>query len=356
MYDNIRPLEKTMKHTYLVLIIISIVCVSISCRNTAKKEANYKSTAETVAETANVEYIENNTDFDKDSLKYKELLPILEPGMFRSPSFFDDSSLLENSIKYYRLALDFYNQKKYEKAIDNYALACQDYNCFGIVYYQLGLCLMDAGDYGAAKLSFNRAANYSDTMWLNELYSIDANGLRRETYFSYYNIACIESLRNNTEVAYEYLCKALYHGYPYLDHLKKDADLRNLFSYNNGSFLKSIEEIYNAGSNNMIMGKGYDWQGGNASADYYFIDDNHMMAMFWSVWPDPGGWITAEYEIKNYIIIVKNIKYHYEEEERFKLKRFILYITNFVSLDGNEIYYKEVSPDKDFYNDLLLGK
>jgi tetratricopeptide (TPR) repeat protein len=369
--------EETMKYKRFVFIIISVVFLSISCKETEK--ADYKPVADTFSE----EYTESNIYFDKESLEDMELLSVLQPESYEDLSFIYGESrklALETVRKQYFLALELYNQKEYEKSIDNFILACKDYNCFGIIYYQLGLCLMDAGNYDAAKISFNRAADKSDEMWLDELYSIDANGLRREKYFSYYNIACIESLQNNINASYEYLCKALYHGYPYLDHLKKDADLGNLFSYNNGIFLKSIEEIYNAGSNNMIAGKGYDWQGGNASADYYFMDDSHMMAMFWSVWPDPGGWITAEYEIKNYIIIIKNIQYHYAEEERFKLVKFILYIKDFVSLDSNEIYYKEIPLDgdshndlvvvvldesgrrkeipinKDFYNDLLLGK
>jgi tetratricopeptide (TPR) repeat protein len=287
-----------------------------------------------------ISWAENNDNvyLDKTSEKYRQLISTIKPKMLEDPSFFDDSSLMENSKKHYLLALDFYNQKEYEKAIDNYVLACQDYNCFGIVYYQLGLCLMDTGNYDTAKMSFERAIHYVDTWWMEDFYSIDNNGIRRESYFSYYNIACIESLQNNIAASYEYLCEAVYHGYPYINHIKSDADLKNLFSYNNGAYLKSIQEIFSAGSNNTIAGKGYRLAWGGAPQEYHFIDRSHLLGLFGSVWPDPSGWISAQYEIKNYIIIVKNIQYHYNEEERFRQKSFTLYLKYFEDADRYEEY------------------
>jgi hypothetical protein len=269
------------------------------------------------------------------------LLSILREGYYERPFYFDDKSKIENVKKYYSLAIGCYNRKEYEAAIDNYIDACKIYT-FAIVYYQLGLCLMDAGDYGTAKAAFERSINldrYNEDM--EGFVTFDANGVERESYFSYYNIACIESLLNKIDSSYEYLCRAIYHGYPYIDHIKKDADLRNLFAYNNGVFLRAVEEIYNAGSNNLVAGKGYEWTGGNTAWDYYFIDNSHMLIHAWSVWPDPGGWISAEYEIRNYVIIAKNIQYHYNEEERWKSKKFIIYLKDFVSLGGDKIYYEE---------------
>jgi tetratricopeptide (TPR) repeat protein len=281
---------------------------------------------------------EANIYLDKTSEKYKQLLSILNPKMYKSPGYFDDIILLGWSEDWYLTALEFYNKKEYEKAIDNYVLACKYYNCFGIVYYQLGLCLMDAGDYETAKISFKRAIYYSDTMWMEDFYSIDTNGIRRESYFSYYNIACIESLQNNIAVSYEYLCEALFHGYPYIDHIKRDVDLINLFSYNNGYYLKFIEEIFNAGSNNTVFGKGYRLAWGGAPLQYHFIDRSHLLGLYGSVWPDPSGWVSAEYEIRNYIIFVKNVQYHYNEEERFRRSTFTLYLKHFEEADRYEEY------------------
>jgi hypothetical protein len=283
----------------------------------------------------------DNAYLDKTSPQYRQLLSILREGYNKEAFFFDDESKLENVKKYYSLAIGYYNQKKYETAIDNYIDACKIYT-FAIVYYQLGLCLMDAGDYETTKVVFEKSINLRGNENMEEFVTFDANGVERESYFSYYNIACIESLLNKINSSYEYLCQAIYHGYPYIDHIKRDADLRNLFTYNNGVFLREVEKIYNAGSNNLVAGKGYEWAGGNAAWDYYFIDNGHMLIQAWSVWPDPGGWISAEYEIRNYIIIAKNIQYHYDEKERWKSEKLIFYVRDFVSLGGDGIYYEEV--------------
>jgi hypothetical protein len=283
----------------------------------------------------------DNAYLDRTSFQYRQLLSILREGYYERPYYFDDKSKLENVKKYYSLAIGYYNQKNYKKAIDIYIDACKIYT-FAIVYYQLGLCLMDAGDYETAKVAFEKSINAGGNGDMEEFVTFDANGVERESYFSYYNIACIESLLNKIDSSYEYLCRAIYNGYPYIDHIRRDADLRNLFTYNNGIFLRQAGEIYNAGSNNLVAGKGYEWKGGNAAWDFYFIDSNHMLIQAWSVWPDPGGWISAEYEIQNYVIIAKNIQYHYNEEERWKRKKLIFYVKDFVSLGGDEIYYEEV--------------
>jgi tetratricopeptide (TPR) repeat protein len=128
-----------------------------------------------------------------------------------------------------------------------------------LFYYHLGWCLMDMKEYELAKASFEKAIhifenddyypNYSH-YYTDDLFTYDSNGIKSELYFSYYNIACIESLQNNFDSAYAYLCEALYHGYPYINHIRQDEDLRNLFSDKN--YLQSIEAVYNAGSQNNL--------------------------------------------------------------------------------------------------------
>jgi hypothetical protein len=200
---------------------------------------------------------------------------------------------------------------------------------------------MDMGNYEAAKISFEKSISVKYyNAGVEDFTTFDFNGTNREIYFAYYNIACIESLQNNINTSYEYVCQALFHGYPYIDYIKSDPDLSNLFAYNNGIFLEGVEKVYNAGQNNLVSGKGYEWTGGNAAWEYYFPDDSHMLIHAWSVWPDPGGWISAEYEIRNYIIIAKNLQYHFAEEERWKMKQYNLYVKDFVNLNGEEIYYK----------------
>jgi hypothetical protein len=153
----------------------------------------------------------------------------------------DDMSKVEAAKQHFALALDCYAHKEYDAAIEHLILACKDYT-FRIVYYHLGLCLMDAADYENAKRAFEKSLNlYVDT-YTHDLFTFDANDVPQETYFAYYNIACIESLRNNVEASYDYLSKAVFYGYGYTDHLKNDPDLKNVLSYDNGVYLKAIEE------------------------------------------------------------------------------------------------------------------
>ena len=153
----------------------------------------------------------------------------------------DNMSKVDAAKRHFALALDFYDQKEYDAAVENFILACKDYT-FSIVYYHLGLCLMDTGDYENAKRAFEKSLNlYVDT-YTHDLFTFDVNGVPQETYFAYYNIACIESLQNNFTVSYDYLSKAVFYGYIYTDHLKNDPDLKNLLNYDNGFYLKAIEK------------------------------------------------------------------------------------------------------------------
>jgi len=289
-----------------------------------------------------------NVYLNKTSPQYKQLLSVLDKDYYKSTGYLytEGESKARNYLSY---AQENYKKNKYKDAVDNYILVCQT-GTFKTVYYLFGLCLTDMGDFEAAKLAYKKSISYNFSRTVTEeevckdLITLDTNGIMREYYFAYYNLACIESLQNNINASYEYLCKALYYGYPYIDHIRKDADLRNLFDYNNGTYLNAIEEVYKAGSDNPVAGKGYEWKGGNASWDYHFTDDRHMYIHAWSVWPDPGGWISADYYVKNYIIVITNLKYFFDEEERWKAKSFTLYLNQFVSLDGKETYYEEVPP------------
>jgi len=153
----------------------------------------------------------------------------------------DDMSKVAAARQHFALGRDFHDQKEYDAAIGNFILACKDYT-FRIVYYHLGLCLMDATDYENAKRAFEKSLNLYVDQYTYDLFTFDANGVPQETYFAYYNIACIESLQNNVEVSYDYLSKAVFYGYSYTDHLKNDPDLKNVLSYDNGVYLKAIEE------------------------------------------------------------------------------------------------------------------
>jgi hypothetical protein len=179
---------------------------------------------------------------------------------------------------------------------------------------------------------------------------MDINGVRSESYLSYYNIARIESLKNNIDIAYENLLLALFNGFPYLDHIKQNTDLNNLFNHNDNIIIM-IEEIYNNGFNNVFAGKGYKREYSPIPTEegksiyygwYYvgplechFLDSNNMIIL------DLNGWISAEYEIKNYNIIVKNIIYSYDLPEHFKMEYFYFKGKDF-GITGDEGLYFEI--------------
>lgn len=126
------------------------------------------------------------------------------------------------------------------------------------------------------------------------------------------------------------MCDAIYRGYPYISYIKNDADLNNLFKAENGFYLKSIEEIYNAGMKNTLAGKGYSFYFGDTVYEYHFINNKNVLiqyrSMYWNLL-----WMTAEYEIKNYTVIYKNIEYHNKTPDWWKTN-FILYTKEFENI------------------------
>jgi tetratricopeptide (TPR) repeat protein len=176
---------------------------------------------------------------DNISLAY-----ILTDDYLIYPSDSGYPSKIDEAKNNYLQALEFFNKKDYKKAVDNFIMACRDFT-FKIVYYQLGLCLMNTDDYDNARKAFLKSLNLSIDEYTHDLYTYDDNNSPRELYFAYYNIACIESIQKNFILSYEYLSKAVFYGYPYSEYMKRDPDLRNLFNYEKGIFLKAIEEKIN---------------------------------------------------------------------------------------------------------------
>jgi tetratricopeptide (TPR) repeat protein len=241
--------------------------------------------------------------------------------------------------------MNFYNQNEYEEAIDSYISACKSENAI-LAYYHLGICLMDIKEYELSKASFEKAIymfesddyypNYSE-YYMEDLFTYDTNGIKSELYFSYYNIACIESLQNNLDSAYEYLCEAFYHGYPYINHIRQDEDLRNLFI--DRSRLQSIEAIYNAGSQNTIAGKRFDM---NIPAGFiqliYFQDENYLRDVVYHQDGRNAG--DAHYEIKNYMVFSNVLSSSAYGKSRFK------YIRQFEGSDRSGNNFTELTDEE----------
>ena len=260
----------------------------------------------------------DNVYLDKTSQKYDELLSVLRND-YEKYEYHERANRIEDFKKYYLEGFHFYNDNNYEKAIDNYILACKVYT-YQVVYYQLGLALMAIGDFENAKNSFKKSISSSGTFYrpIEDLYTFDNNGLKRESYFAYYNIACIESLRNEINTSYDYLCQALYRGYPFISHIKNDLDLENLFMYDNGVYLKKIDEIYSDGFKNTVARKGFAMHWGGAPLEYYFINQNQVICYRGGVAGDTYGWLDGNYEIKNYQIFINNITFYFDESDAFK--------------------------------------
>jgi hypothetical protein len=289
-----------------------------------------------------------NAYLDMSSQMYDDLLFILDrnnmENFFRNV-YFDSEKEARNSINYTILAIDLYNQSNYEASIDNLILARKaNRREYGLVYYYLGLCLMAIDSLELAERSFEHTIEFffnRDLHWgvispwgEELLFSCDNNNVKREPYFAFYYIACIESLRNNIDSAFRYLCEALYHGYPYIDHIRNDPYLRNLFM--DRRRLQEIERIYNAGSQNNLIGKYFDVFGIDSGSGYtqyiYFRDQRTIEVLI-----DNYEWYRYEdetYEIKNYTVFSEAFfwSYHYYET----------YVRRFEGLDYHGVNYREI--------------
>jgi hypothetical protein len=294
----------------------------------------------------------NNKYLDNSSRNYNDLMSVFNRnylnGLYES-RFFNSVTERGNGLNYLRLALNLYNQKRYEESIDNYIQAIKsDRLGLHLYYYYLGVCLMDADTrfYDLAKKSFQESISYFFVSSYNygnddaypyvrdsgrdEFYSYDDNGIRRESYFTFYNIACIESLQNNIDSAYVYLCEALYHGYPYINHIRNDEDLRNLFRDRRN--LQSIEAVYNAGSQDTtIRGKCFDMNIPSGYRQYiHFMDQDRLTEFI--MYQDRYYYQEENYRIRNYLIF----------SDAFRHAGF-LYIKRFESKDYHGKNYEKIS-------------
>jgi tetratricopeptide (TPR) repeat protein len=107
---------------------------------------------------------------------------------------YDSRIEVPNGRNYTITAIDLYNQNNYEASIDNLILArkANRYE-YGLVYYYLGLCLMDINSLELAKKSFEHSIDYFFNRRMHEginfgiedLFSYDNNHVKREPYFAY---------------------------------------------------------------------------------------------------------------------------------------------------------------------------
>jgi len=235
-----------------------------------------------------------------------------------SYSYDEYANIAMASKEYFYLANKFLDKKDYENALKNYEIALSMYD-WGAFYYQYGVCFMNMEDYENAEKSFFKAiekigwedpyniiAPYYSKNGRNPIYSFDNNGIVRERYFSYYNLACIYSLQNKLAECRRYIQLALEFGYPYLNYIFSDVDLANLFNSPLSSQAKEeINKIYNTGFVNTVSGKYYEYfDGGSDSWDYEFTDNSHVK-LHLTTSDDRNHVLHGTYTIKNYHVIIK---------------------------------------------------
>jgi tetratricopeptide (TPR) repeat protein len=224
------------------------------------------------------------------------------------------------SLKYYYKALEFYDKGDIDNAISNLESALSNY-AFAVYYYHYGVCLMDTQDYENAKKAFVKFNMFSEPEinyheeygWkepYDKLYTFDNNRMIREKYFSHYNLSCIYALSNNIAQSMNTLTEALEWGYPYIDHIFNDPDLRILYGSNDN--LEKINAIYRDGFIDRLSGKNIQHQILDDAVAYLFGDDKSVRKLFLTT-DDRGVTNHGTYEIKNYQLVI-----HYDKQDGYR--------------------------------------
>jgi tetratricopeptide (TPR) repeat protein len=222
-----------------------------------------------------------------------------------------------DSKEYYYKANEYRDKKDYTNALKNYEIALSMFD-WGAFYYQYGYCLMDMGQYEDAEKAFKKAIKAiprydpytiiapGRAEWgKNSLYSFDNNGIVRELYFSYYNIACIYSLQKKLNESLEYIKLAIESGYPYLNNIMADTDLANLFNSSNSATIKTeINKSYLAGTENRVRGRTIEYGAASESRKWVFVDGNDVRKILVTSL-DRDHILYGTYQVKNYHVIIK---------------------------------------------------
>lgn len=222
----------------------------------------------------------------------------------------------ELSKEYYFEGLQLYQNNEIETALLKFEEAIQTCSNQGAFYYHYGLCLMDLCDYYNAEKAFFRASQFcpgtsqeSIDEYMHPLYTFDHNGILREKYFAYYNLACLYAITDKLEASMEKIKEALEYGYPYIEHLFNDPDLQKLYN-TSPDIQNQIRTIYENGFINTILGERYEHSYGSTEIVYFFIDKENITKTHITTSPPV---FYGTYEIINYHIM---IKYHKKSGQR----------------------------------------
>jgi len=267
------------------IILFAAFLFFFICNNTQSQEINYTVSDLLLNEHFGYEYL--GRTLPEDRVKRDKQAELI---------FYDFNKLYQN--------------KKYKEAILKIEDAIKVVP-HGVFYYYYGNCFMLINNYEYAEKAFLKALsmfNWIFDPW-RQIYNdekeycftYDNNGMAREEYFTYYNLACTYSLTNKPDLAFINLKKALEHGFPDINHLFNDPDLNNLFK-SSKDIKNQIQEIYDKGFINNFKRKTFYYGRASSVDDYFFIDDKNIRN---------ESNIDFEYErfgiyeVKNYLIIIK---------------------------------------------------
>ena len=242
-----------------------------------------------------------------------------------------DSYLLEKFAELtadYNEGESYYDQKEYEKAIEAYTkVFCNASFHYGREEWRVA----------------ERKKEIEDEFGPQ----FDSVGEIKLYYFSLYNIACCYSRMKDFNKAKEYLLYAIYAGYPYLNHIYNDADLKEFF-LSDDSLRSLIEKIYNEGnSKSLVMDKSFDY---SDYAELGFNEDYVIYSFGDSMTQYTDGRMKdlkmrGRYEVKNYHIVM-----HFDRETYFQPDFWATalgaggIITRYSSYDPYPVY-KDISYD-----------
>ena len=193
---------------------------------------------------------------------------------------YDDWGIIKN----YEEAENCFDKKNYADAIEKYAEVVEYTDCF----YEWE---------DDKKKQFSSEFDFQ----------FDETGEVKLLYYSLYNIACCHSLMGNFSEAKRYLLDAIYAGYPNLNYILNDSDMRPFFS-SDSSLKSEVGEIFNLGNSKaLVQGKKLKEWIVNDCDEYGFDGDTVILYYTTSDWKDHK--YKGTYEVKNYHILM-----HFDKE------------------------------------------
>jgi len=251
-----------------------------------------------------------------------QIKTILKKEYGKNDSFSESNTeIYLKSNKYYFQSLQSYKNNELDRAIELIETAIETMP-IAVYYYHYGDFLMERNDYENAEKAFFKAFQLFDNYYCqpfvnykmpnsdkwgkrNNVYTFDDNGIPREVYFTFYNLACIYSKRMELEKSYDFLVWAIEWGYPYIEYLFDDSDLNNLLISNN-EIKDKINNIYLKGFVDEFAGKIVDFSQASTHILYSFGDDNTVYKESELGYPrfDTGYTENGTYIVKNYHIII----------------------------------------------------